>query len=146
MEAVAGIDHSAKRIGLSNIHPDELLDLIQWVRNRIQAGDANPSPRIPDVIQAYADPIHTASKLREICQEHGIEFVSYSTLGSQHRNVEFNPILTAVVVQRLAEKHQRSAAEVVLSWALQNDMRCVGSSVIAKCGGQICRSISQKHY
>ena len=128
MEAVAGIDHTAKRIGLSNVHPNELLDIIQFVQERIQRGETNPPPRIPDVLQAYADPINTASELRQICQHHDIEFVSYSTLGTQHRNVQENPVLTSMVVQRLAEKHQRSVAEVVLSWALQNDMSVIPRS------------------
>jgi diketogulonate reductase-like aldo/keto reductase len=132
MEAVAGIDHTAKRIGLSNVHPNELLDIIQFVQERIQRKETNPPPRIPDVLQAYADPINTASELRQICQDHGIEFVSYSTLGTQHRNIPENPVLTSMVVQRLAEKHQRSVAEVVLSWALQNDMSVIPRSTKKK--------------
>ncbi|KAG7348981.1 2,5-didehydrogluconate reductase [Nitzschia inconspicua] len=128
MEAVAGIDHTAKRIGLSNVHPTELLDIIHWVQHRIEAGETYPPPRIPDVLQAYADPIHTAAELRQICEDHGIEFVSYSTLGTQHRNTDENPVLTSLVVQHLAEKHQRSVAEVVLSWALQNNMSVIPRS------------------
>ncbi|KAG7374836.1 aldo/keto reductase [Nitzschia inconspicua] len=128
MEAVAGIDHTAKRIGLSNVHPAELLDIIHWVQHRIEAGETYPPPRIPDVLQAYADPINTAAELRQICEDHGIEFVSYSTLGTQHRNTDENPVLTSLVVQHLAEKHQRSVAEVVLSWALQNNMSVIPRS------------------
>ena len=128
MEAVVGLDHTAKRIGLSNVHPNELREIIAWVKGRIEAGETYPPPRIPDVLQAYADPINTASELRQICMENGIEFVSYSTLGTQHRNVDQNPVLTSLTVQRLAEKHQRSVAEVVLSWALQNDMSVIPRS------------------
>lgn len=122
MEAIAGIDHTAKRIGLSNVHSTELLDIIQFVHDRIDAGETNPPPRIPDVLQAYADPINPSNELRQICTDHGIEFVSYSTLGTQHRNDIENPVLNSPVVQRLAAKHSRSVAEVVLSWAIQNDM------------------------
>lgn len=125
MEAVVG-DQTAERIGLSNVHPDELLDIITWTEGRIAAGE--PLARTPDVLQAYADPIQTASELRQICQDHGIEFVSYSTLGTQHRNVDHNPVLTSPVVLRLAEKHSRSVAEVVLSWARQNDMSVIPRS------------------
>lgn len=130
MEAVVGIDHTAKRVGLSNVHPAELSDIIHWVQRRIEDGETYPPPRIPDVLQAYADPIHTARELRQICEEHGIEFVSYSTLGTQHRTSsdEGNPVLTSLVVQRLAQKHQRSVAEVVLSWALQNNMSVIPRS------------------
>lgn len=82
LEAVVGLDHAAKRIGLSNVRSDELLDIISFTKQRIEAGETNPVPRIPDVLQAYADPLKPADELRAICEEHGIEFVSYSTLGT----------------------------------------------------------------
>ena len=128
MEAVVGVDHTAKRIGLSNVHPPELLDIIRFVHDRLETGDTYPPPRLPDVLQAYADPLTPANELRDICAEHGIEFVSYSTLGTQHRDVDRNPVLTAPVVQRLAAKHARSVAEVVLSWALHNHMSVIPRS------------------
>ena len=82
MEAVVGLDFSAKRIGLSNVHADQLLDIIAFVDERLQRGETDPPPRMPDVLQAYADPLRPADELRAICKEHGIEFVSYSTLGT----------------------------------------------------------------
>ena len=133
MEAVVGLDGNARRIGLSNIRPDELLDIIHYVQERQQSDpqkDGAP-PRIPDVVQAFADPIEPAEELRRICREHGIEFVSYSTLGTQHRSVSQNPVLGSTVVQQLAAKHGRSTAEVVLSWALQQ-----GMSVIPRSGNK----------
>jgi diketogulonate reductase-like aldo/keto reductase len=128
MESVVGVDHSAKRIGLSNVHPPELLEIIRFAQERIDAGHTYPPPRIPDVLQAYADPLHPAEELRKICAEHGIEFVSYSTLGTQHRNVGENPVLTSPIVVQLAEKHSRSVAEVVLSWALLTNMSVIPRS------------------
>eukprot|EP00529_Nitzschia_sp_RCC80_P003789 CAMPEP_0113461420 /NCGR_PEP_ID=MMETSP0014_2-20120614/11534_1 /TAXON_ID=2857 /ORGANISM="Nitzschia sp." /LENGTH=1045 /DNA_ID=CAMNT_0000353185 /DNA_START=157 /DNA_END=3294 /DNA_ORIENTATION=- /assembly_acc=CAM_ASM_000159 len=136
MEAVVD-QGSAQRIGLSNIHPPELLDLIEWTHGRLleyEEQDASevpaiPRPRIPDAVQIYADPINPASEMRQICQEYDIEFVSYSTLGTQHRDTgNVNPILTSPVVQALATKHQRSVAEVVLSWALQLNMSVIPRS------------------
>jgi diketogulonate reductase-like aldo/keto reductase len=82
MEAVVGLDLSAKRIGLSNVWPHDLLDLITFVQERIKKGETDPPPRMPDVLQAYADPLKPADELREICTQYGIEFVSYSTLGT----------------------------------------------------------------
>jgi len=85
MEAVVR-DGNVKRIGLSNVRPDELLDIIQFVKDRENldgaAHETNAIPRMSDVLQAYADPLHPASELRQICYEHNIEFVSYSTLGT----------------------------------------------------------------
>ncbi|GAX21116.1 hypothetical protein FisN_1Lh209 [Fistulifera solaris] len=131
MEAVVGLDHSATRIGLSNVRPDELLDIIQFAKQRQESGDIqheDPPPRKPDVVQAFADPIHPADELRRICREHDIEFVSYSTLGTQHHSVSGNPVLGSPCIQSIANKHGRSTAEVVLSWALQNGMSVIPRS------------------
>lgn len=134
MEAVVGLDYSARKIGLSNIRPDELLDIIKFVderkrKYRPESGIA--PPRRPDVVQAFSDPVSPAEDLRQICQQYGIEFVSYSTLGTQHQSVPHNPVLSSETVLSLADKYQRSTAEVVLSWALQR-----GMSVIPRSGTQ----------
>jgi diketogulonate reductase-like aldo/keto reductase len=125
MEAVVGIDNNARRIGLSNVGPAELRDIIQFVKDR--PVDSYPPPRMPDVLQAFADPISPSEELRRICAFHGIEFVSYSTLGTQHRG-KSNPVLTSPIVKELAHRHDRSVAEVVLSWALQKDMSVIPRS------------------
>ena len=125
---MAGIDGTAHRIGLSNVHPPDLKALIQYVHDRKARGELNPPPRIPDVLQAFADPLQPAEELRRICADHGIEFVSYSTLGTQHRGSGGNPVLTHPTVVGLAAKHHRSVAEVVLSWALQNNMSVIPRS------------------
>ena len=130
MEAVAH-DGNAERIGLSNVWPSQLLDIIQFVRERQKYDDGKgfPPPRMPDVVQAYADPLQPATELRQICKEHGIEFVSYSTLGTQHQmKGGKNPVLNNSDINAIAEKHDRSSAEVVLSWALQNDMSVIPRS------------------
>lgn len=111
MEAVVGIDGNARRIGLSNIFPNDLIDLIKFVEER--PADSYPAPRKPDVIQAFADPISPNLELRRVCEEHGIEFVSYSTLGTQHQGVTTNPVLGSPVVNDLSSKYSRSTAEIV---------------------------------
>jgi len=132
LEAVVGLDHSANRIGLSNVNPSQLLDVIRFVQERqrkpLQPGIIAP-PRMPDVVQIYADPIRPAEEMRRICKEHGIEFVSYSTLGTQHHMATGkNPVLSSPIVNALAAKYDRSVAEVVLSWALQNGMSVIPRS------------------
>lgn len=129
MEYVAGVDRNAKRIGLSNVRPDELLDIIQFAQQRKRKNLLDgPPPRIPDVVQAFADPIRPAEEIRKICEQYSIEFVSYSTLGTQHRGAAENPVLNHPYVQNLATKYDRSNAEVVLSWALQRGMSIIPRS------------------
>jgi len=126
MERVVS-DGNARRIGLSNVRPDELEDVIDFVRAR--AG-TDPHARMPDSVQSHADPLDTNAALRNACSKHGIEFVSYSTLGTQHsmRNGGENPVLTNGTIGRIAERHGRSAAEVVLSWATQKGMKVIPRS------------------
>ncbi|GKY99410.1 hypothetical protein MPSEU_000895700 [Mayamaea pseudoterrestris] len=129
MEAVAAIDHSAKRIGISNVSPNELLSLIDFIRKRQETVQGNPPPRLPDVLQAFADPIEPADELRRICRQHNIEFVSYSTLGTQHaRRGGKNPVLDSPIIRNIAERLKRSTAEIVLSWALQKNMSVIPRS------------------
>jgi glycerol 2-dehydrogenase (NADP+) len=128
LEAMVGVDHSARRIGLSNVSPDELLDIIHFVQERQKDPDSYPPPRVPDAVQAMADPIYPSEDLRAVCRQYGIEFVSYSTLGTQHHSSQVNPVLTSPIVLGLAAKHQRSVAEVVLSWALQHGMSVIPRS------------------
>jgi len=140
LEAVVGLDKSAKRIGLSNVSPEQLEDIVTFVKER-QGSAANaagatdavaPAPRLPDVVQNHADPIEPAKEVREICAKYGIEFVSYSTLGTQHQyrdnNNGNNPVLNSRVVKDLAAKYDKSTAEIVLSWALQNNMSIIPRS------------------
>jgi diketogulonate reductase-like aldo/keto reductase len=150
MEAVVGLDHSARRIGLSNVRTDELLDIIHFVQERQKeysrasssssstggsnaAAISRPPPRLPDVVQSFADPIEPAIEIRKICAQYQIEFVSYSTLGTQHvykstNPSRSNPVLTHPTIVQLAEQYQRSTAEIVLSWALQNQMSIIPRS------------------
>ena len=134
MEAVVGLDHSAARIGLSNVDAAELLDIIEFVKERQQNQAEKqqkqyPPPRTPDVVQIYADPLEPAIELQKICKQHDIEFVSYSTLGTQHmRRSEKNPVLENDVIKSIAQRHGRSAAEVVLSWAIQSGMSVIPRS------------------
>jgi len=137
MEAIVGLDQSARRIGLSNVSPEELLDIIAFVNERIENGEYTsssslPTPRYPDVLQTFADPLFPSKELHQICQQYGIQFVSYSTLGTQHeghniRNLN-NPVLDDPRIHRLAKKYEKSTAEVVLSWAIQRNMSVIPRS------------------
>jgi len=129
MEAV--VDQKiSERIGLSNVWPSQLLEIINFVKERGNNYDGQGAPpRLPDVIQAYADPLQPAKELRRMCEEYGIEFVSYSTLGTQHAMKNgYNPVLNNKEIKTIAKKHRRTSAEVVLSWALQSGMSVIPRS------------------
>ena len=155
MEAVVGHDRTARRIGLSNVHPADLREIIRWVRERQllekkrirddsqQDVTTTAPPRLPDAVQIYADPINPAEEIRKICDENGIEFVSYSTLGSQHRGGR-NRVLQSLVVQELAAKYKRSTAEIVLQWARQHGMSVIPRSNNRKHIQELARCLSNE--
>ena len=146
MEEIVFVDKVALRIGLSNVNEYELLDLIHDVENRMRLYEKEHTsnirrhnahyytptpPRMPDVLQSYADPLHPATKLRAICKQYNIEFVAYSTLGTQHEMTytqSKNPVLSHPNVQLLANRYNRSTAEVVLSWAMSKGMSVIPRS------------------
>lgn len=112
---------------MSNVWPSQLQEIINFVEERLKRYDGKgPAPRLPDVIQAYADPLRPAKELRRMCEDYDIEFVSYSTLGTQHAMKNgYNPVLNNEEINTIAKKHRRSSAEVVLSWALQSGMSVI---------------------
>ena len=56
--------------------------------------------------------------MRRLCEAHDIVYMAFSSLGTQWR-AKTNPVLKNPVILSIAKKHGRSAAAVVLSWALQ---------------------------
>jgi len=130
MEAVVGLDRTARRIGLSNITPNQLNDVIKYVEERSHETDAIAPPRLPDVIQCYADPLQPSRELRSICKLYGIEFVSYSTLGYRHilkNQSKVNPVLNHPIIKDIAKRHGKGEILIVLAWATQ-----IGMSVIPR--------------
>mmetsp|Transcript_14549 Transcript_14549/g.32031 ORF Transcript_14549/g.32031 Transcript_14549/m.32031 type:complete len:447 (-) Transcript_14549:192-1532(-) len=126
-------DKNAVKIGLSNVSEEELQDIIDFVKERWAKSMETGEPTnaiMPHVIQNHADPLEPNIDMRLLCQENGIDFVSYSTLGTQQEFNEEgeNPVLTDAVVKKMAEKYERSEAEVVLSWALQSGMSVIPRS------------------
>ena len=91
-----------KAIGVSNVGPREVDELMKFARIK------------PHIIQAWMDPFHSSSKLRETCERHNIRFMAYSTLGTQwSMQGRANPVLTSSKLREYGDP-----ARVALSWAL----------------------------
>ena len=70
-----------------------------------------------DVVQNWMDPFHQDKEVRALCAEHGIQYMAYSSLGTQwNRNP--NPVLSSRVLRRIALKHGASVAQVVIAWVI----------------------------
>jgi diketogulonate reductase-like aldo/keto reductase len=109
-------------IGVSNFGVDELKLLVGLAE--IQ----------PVAVQNWMDPLHQDKEVRSFCREHGIQYMAYSLLGTQHQYrdgsyISSNPVLENPVIKGIAEKRGLdSTVPVVLSWALSNDVSVIPRS------------------
>ncbi|MFJ7159107.1 aldo/keto reductase [Streptomyces sp. NPDC101118] len=101
----------AKAVGVSNFLPAQL--------ERLRA----ESPLVPAVNQVELHPLFAQAELRALHASMGIATEAWSPLG-QGKELLTRPAVTAV-----AEKHGRSAAQVVLRWHLQHGTIAIPKSV-----------------
>lgn len=105
-------DGLARAIGVSNFHPDRLVDLIQ--HNEVT----------PAVNQIEAHPFHQRGVDVAVMAEHGVQMESWGGFAEGRNNLFTNPTLTSV-----AEAHGRSVAQVVLRWLIQRNIAVIPKSV-----------------
>lgn len=74
--------------------------------------------KYPDLIQNWMDPYHQDREVREFCRKHGIQYMAYSSFGTQW-NKRINPVLNSPVLLEIANKHSVSVTQVILSWLKQ---------------------------
>ncbi|GED69632.1 putative oxidoreductase YtbE [Brevibacillus reuszeri] len=98
-----------KAIGVSNFQIHHLQDLMQ---------DAEIKPMIN---QVEFHPRLTQKELRDFCQQEGIQVEAWSPL--MQGQLLDNPVL-----QEIAERHEKSIAQVILRWDLQHDVVTIPKS------------------
>ncbi|CAI5952946.1 unnamed protein product, partial [Closterium sp. NIES-64] len=101
---------AVRAIGVSNFGRDELLELIAQAEVK------------PHVLQRNSDPLRADKDLQLLCAQHGIAYMAYSSLGSQHLifsdSLSHNPVLDHPVIKAIAARRACSPAQVVLKWGL----------------------------
>lgn len=108
-----------RAIGVSNFDPNELSELIKVARIG------------PHLVQSWMDPLQQARALRKVCEQHGVLFQAYSTLGTQWagQGVKINPVLRHPLLGQIGKAHeQRHPAQVALRWALQHGVAVIPRS------------------
>jgi diketogulonate reductase-like aldo/keto reductase len=98
-----------RAIGVSNYGVEELAGLLARAEVR------------PAVNQVEFSPFELRRELLEACEREGIAFEAYSPL-TRGRRMD-HPVIAAVV-----EKHGRSAAQVLLRWALERNVAVIPKS------------------
>jgi 2,5-diketo-D-gluconate reductase A len=100
-----------RAIGVSNFHPDRLVDLME--HNEIT----------PAVDQIETHPYFQRSIEHQVMAERGVQHESWGPLGQGRSDLFTHPVLTEI-----AEAHGKSVAQVVLRWLLQRDIVIIPKS------------------
>jgi 2,5-diketo-D-gluconate reductase A len=101
-----------KAIGVSNFHPDRLVDLIE--HNEI----------VPAVDQVETHPFHARAAEQELMRERGVQIESWGPFAEGKNGMFTNPVLTEI-----AQAHGKSVAQVVLRWLTQRQVVVIPKSV-----------------
>lgn len=99
-----------KAIGVSNFHVHHLEDLMK---------NAEMKPMI-DQIEFH--PRLTQKELQAFCRENGIQMEAWSPLMQ-------GQLLDHPVLKEIAERHQKSVAQVIIRWDLQNGVVTIPKSI-----------------
>ena len=101
-----------KAIGVSNFHPDRLIDLI--IHNDV----------IPAVNQVETHVFNQQIESHNFMKENNVQIESWGPFAEGKNNMFQNEILVSI-----AEKHNKSVAQVVLRWLTQRGVVAIPKSV-----------------
>jgi 2,5-diketo-D-gluconate reductase A len=101
-----------KAIGVSNFHPDRLVDLISH-------NDITPA-----VNQIETHPFFQRTADQVIAREHGVQIESWGPFAEGKNGLFTNPTLTEI-----GGAYGKSVAQVVLRWLIQRDVVVIPKSV-----------------
>lgn len=101
-----------RAIGVSNLYPDRLVDLID--HNEIT----------PAVNQIETHPFFQRADYQELMRERGVQIESWGPLAEGRNDLFSDPTLTAI-----GRAHGKSVAQVVLRWLIQREVVVIPKSV-----------------
>jgi len=82
----------------------------------------------PHVLQVEHHPHYIQTELIEYCQQQGIHYQAYSSLGTTTEE-KANPLLQDETIKHVAEENQKSVAQVLLRWATQQGIGILPKSL-----------------
>ena len=100
-----------RAIGVSNFHPDRLIDLI--IHNEI----------VPAVNQIETHPFHQQSETHKFLQENNVQIESWGPFAEGKNNIFQNELLLSI-----ARKYNKSIAQVILRWLTQRGVVAIPKS------------------
>lgn len=97
-------------IGVSNFRIEDLEKII------------NETSVVPAINQIELHPRFQQKELREFHKKHNIQTESWSPLGQ-------GQLINDEIISKIAKKHKKSNAQVILRWHIQNDLIAIPKSV-----------------
>jgi len=101
-----------KAIGVSNFHPDRVMDFIMH----------QEVP--PAVNQVEAHPFHQQVSTQQFLQENKIQIESWGPFAEGKNNIFHNEVLGSI-----AKKHDKTVAQVIVRWLTQREVVVIPKSV-----------------
>jgi len=101
-----------KAIGVSNFHPDRLVDLI--LHNDI----------VPAVNQIETHPFYQRKEDHAVMEEYGVVHESWAPFAEGQNDIFSNDLLVEI-----GKKYDKTAAQVILRWLTQNNIVAIPKSV-----------------
>ena len=101
-----------RAIGVSNFHPDRLIDLI--IHNEI----------VPAVNQIETHPFHQQIETQKFLEENKIQIESWGPFAEGKNNIFHNELLLSI-----GKKYNKSIAQVILRWLTQRGIVAIPKSV-----------------
>jgi 2,5-diketo-D-gluconate reductase A len=101
-----------KAIGVSNFHPDRLIDLI--IHNEI----------VPAVNQIETHPFNQQIETQKFLQENNVQMESWGPFAEGKNNIFKNELLLSI-----GKKYNKSIAQVILRWLTQRGVVAIPKSV-----------------
>lgn len=102
----------SRAIGVSNFQPDRLMDLM--IHNEV----------VPAVNQIETHPFNQQIETQQFLRANNVQIESWGPFAEGKNNIFHNELLLS-----LAEKHQKSVAQVILRWLTQRDVVVIPKSV-----------------
>ena len=101
-----------RAIGVSNFHPDRIIDLI--LHNKVK----------PAVNQIETHPFHQQIATQKFLQENDVQIESWGPFAEGKNNMFTNELLVS-----LAKKYKRSVAQIILHWLTERGVIVIPKSV-----------------
>ncbi|GEO07240.1 2,5-diketo-D-gluconic acid reductase [Adhaeribacter aerolatus] len=101
-----------RAIGVSNFHPDRLIDLI--IHNEI----------VPTINQIETHPFHQQLETQKFLTQNGVQIESWGPFAEGKNNLFSNEFL-----RNIGEKYDKTIAQIVLRWLTQRGVVAIPKSV-----------------